>query len=101
MDKYLEVKISVPDGCSLVGCRTEGDTAIVIFEDARGPEIRPIGFCRDHSGEVSDDFEDEDCSKGLHFSARNIHLKLDVCSEGKKKEAIPKDHPYTQDKGSD
>lgn len=64
MDKRFEVKIGVPDGCRLVGCRTEGDAAIVIFEDARGPEIRSIGFCREHSGEVADDSEDEDCSKG-------------------------------------
>lgn len=68
MDKHFEVKIGVPDGCRLVGCRTEGDMAIVIFEDARGPEIRSIGFCQDHSGEVSDGWEDEDCSKGLHLS---------------------------------
>ena len=68
MDKCFEIKINIPDGCNLVGCRTEGDTAVVIFEDVRSPEIRPIGFCREHTGEVPDDSEDEDCSKGLCFS---------------------------------
>ena len=31
----------------------------LVFEDCSGPEIRPIGFCREHSGEVPDAFEDE------------------------------------------
>lgn len=65
MNKSLEVRICVPSGCRLVGCRTEDDVAVVVFEDARGPEVRSIGFCREHSGEVVDDFEDADCSKGF------------------------------------
>lgn len=51
MSRQYEVKISVPDGFRLVGCRTDGEWAIVVYEDASGPIIRPIGFCLEHSGE--------------------------------------------------
>lgn len=57
MSKQYEVKIAIPEGCRLVGCRTDEDWAIVVFEDASGPNIRQIGFCREHTGEV----EEQDC----------------------------------------
>lgn len=59
MNRRFEVKIDVPEGCRLIGCKSDGDTAIIVFEDCGGPEIRPIGFCREHSGEVSDDSDEE------------------------------------------
>lgn len=55
MSKQYELKISVPDGC-----RTDGEWAIVVYEDVAGPDIRQIGFCREHSGEVEEpDYLDE------------------------------------------
>ena len=59
MKRAYEVRVGMPSGCRLVGCRTEGDDAIVIFEDASGPEVRPIGFCREHPGTVAEGDEDE------------------------------------------
>lgn len=59
MNRRFEVKIDVPEECRLIGCKSDGDTAIIVFEDCGGPEIRPIGFCREHSGEVSDDSDEE------------------------------------------
>ena len=59
MNRRFEVKIDVPEGCRLIGCKSDGDTAIIVFEDCGGPEIRPIVFCREHSGEVSDDSDEE------------------------------------------
>lgn len=54
------MRIAVPEGCRLVGCRTDGEWAIVVYEDASGPHIRPIGFCREHSAEVAkQDYLDE------------------------------------------
>lgn len=54
------MRVAVPDGCRLVGCRTDGEWAIVVYEDVTGPNIRPIGFCREHSGEVEEpDYLDE------------------------------------------
>lgn len=58
MSRSYEIQVSGPTGCRLVGCKTEGDTAVVIFEDISGPEIRQIGFVREHTGEV-DDFDDD------------------------------------------
>ena len=54
-DKEYELRVGVPDGCRLVGCRTEVEIVVIVFEDERGPDIRSIGFCREHSGEVPDD----------------------------------------------
>ena len=54
-DEEYELRVGVPDGCRLVGCRTEGEIVVIVFEDERGPDIRPIGFCREHSGEMTDD----------------------------------------------
>lgn len=58
MSRQYEVRVAVPEGCRLVGCRTDGEWAIVVYKDAAGPNIRPIGFCRDHSGEVEDPEEE-------------------------------------------
>ena len=59
MNRRFEVRIDIPNSCELIGCRSDGNMAIIVFEDCSGPEIRPIGFCREHSGEVPDAFEDE------------------------------------------
>lgn len=59
MNRRFEVGIDIPNSCELIGCRSDGNMAIIVFEDCSGPEIRPIGFCREHSGEVPDAFEDE------------------------------------------
>lgn len=36
-------------------CKTDGDIAVVIFEDTSGPEIRQIGFVREYTREVEDE----------------------------------------------
>ncbi len=51
MSRSYEIQVNIPTGCRLVGCKTEGDTAVVIFEDISSPEIRQIGFVREHTGE--------------------------------------------------
>ena len=57
MNRRFEVKIGIPDNCELIGCRSGGNIAIIVFEDCSGPEIRPIGFHREHSRQVSDEDE--------------------------------------------
>ena len=59
MKRTYEIQVCIPPGCRLVGCKTDGDIAVVIFEDASGPEIRQIGFLREHTGETADDLEEE------------------------------------------
>lgn len=71
MNRRFEVRIDIPNSCELIGCRSDGNMAIIVFEDCSGPEIRPIGFCREHSGEVP------------------------TPSKMNKKETIPKNHPHT------
>ena len=46
MKRTYEIQVCIPSGCRLVGCKTDGDIAVVIFEDVSGPEIRQIGFIR-------------------------------------------------------
>ena len=60
MNRTYEIKVCIPSGCRLVGCKTDGDTAVVIFEEeVSGPEIRQIGFIREPTGEVADEEDDE------------------------------------------
>jgi len=40
MKRTYEIQVCIPPGCRLVGCKTDGDIAVVIFEDVSGPEIR-------------------------------------------------------------
>lgn len=47
MKRTYEIQVCIPSGCRLVGCKTDGDIAVVIFEDVSGPEIRQIGFIRE------------------------------------------------------
>lgn len=55
MKRTYEIQVCIPSGCRLVGCKTDGDIAVVIFEDVSGPEIRQIGFIRESTGEVGDE----------------------------------------------
>lgn len=57
MNRRFEVKIGIPDNCELIGCISDGNIAIIVFEDCSGPEIRPIGFHREHSRQVPDEDE--------------------------------------------
>ena len=34
MKRTYEIQVCIPSGCRLVGCKTDGDIAVVIFEDA-------------------------------------------------------------------
>lgn len=38
MKRTYEIQVCIPSGCRLVGCKTDGDIAVVIFEDVSGPE---------------------------------------------------------------
>lgn len=51
----MRFRSASPSGCRLVGCKTDGDIAVVIFEDVSGPEIRQIGFIREPTGEIEDE----------------------------------------------
>ena len=50
MKRTYEIQVCIPSGCRLVGCKTDGDIAVVIFE-----EIRQIGFIREPTGEIEDE----------------------------------------------
>ena len=53
--RTYEIQVCIPPDCRLVGCKTDGDIAVVIFEDTSGPEIRQIGFVREYTREVEDE----------------------------------------------
>lgn len=55
MKRTYEIQVCIPSGCRLVECKTDGDIAVVIFEDVSGPEIRQIGFIREPTGEIEDE----------------------------------------------
>lgn len=57
MKNEIEVHVKIPDGYSLKGCRTDGDTAIAIFTPVISHRV--IGFAPS-SPEGSDD-EEEEC----------------------------------------
>lgn len=77
MNRRFEVRIDIPNSCELIGCRSDGNMAIIVFEDCSGPEIRPIGF------------------------VGNIPEKYRTPSKMNKKEAIPKNHPSHRYKYND
>ena len=60
MKRTYEIRVGIPSGCRLVGCKTDGDTAVVVFEDVGVPEIRQIGFIREPTGEIGDEEEYDD-----------------------------------------
>lgn len=80
MKTTYRITLGIPDGCTLIGCKTEGDAAVVLFEDNRPPQVRPIGCVQEHSGECNDDFNDR--SDRCHTQPtpgndRNPERKLD------------------------
>lgn len=59
MRNEIEVWLKIPEGYSLKGCRTDGDTAIAIFTPIISHTV--IGFVAPPPEEVEDDgdFDDE------------------------------------------
>lgn len=55
MKQEIEVHVKIPDGYSLKGCRTDGDTAIAIFTPIINHTV--IGFVAPPPGEIEDDEE--------------------------------------------
>ena len=38
MKRTYEIQVCIPSGCRLVGCKTDGDIAVVIFEMSAAPK---------------------------------------------------------------
>lgn len=57
INKQFEIRVVIPDDCRLIGCKTENDVVVVVFEAAGRPGVRSIGYCREHSGVIEDEDE--------------------------------------------
>ena len=57
--KRSEIRVEVPADCRLVGIRTDGDVAVIIYEPIQS--VRQIGFI--HYPEPNDENEDEPDNK--------------------------------------
>ena len=57
--KKSEIRVEVPADCRLVGVRTDGDVAVIIYEPIQ--DVRQIGFI--HYPEPNDENEDEPDNK--------------------------------------
>lgn len=53
----IKIKIEPPDDCDLLGVKTEGDTAILIYEERR--QVRKIGFVDYETEEETEDEEEK------------------------------------------
>ena len=58
MKNEIEVWLKIPEGYSLKGCRTDGDTAIAIFAPRINHTV--IGFVAPPPGEIDDEEEREE-----------------------------------------
>ncbi len=58
MKNEIEVWLKIPEGYSLKGCRTDGDTAIAIFTPIINHTV--IGFVAPPPGEIDDEEESEE-----------------------------------------
>lgn len=53
----IKIKIEPPDDCDLLGVKTEGDTANLIYEERR--QVRKIGFVDYETEEETEDEEEK------------------------------------------
>lgn len=58
MKNEIEVWLKIPEGYSLKGCRTDGDTAIAIFTPIINRTV--IGFVAPPPDEIDDEEESEE-----------------------------------------
>ena len=77
MNRRFEVRIDIQNSCELIGCRSDGNMAIIVFEDCSGQR------------------------SGQSVFVGNIPEKYRTPSKRNKKEAIPKNHPSHRYKYND
>lgn len=50
--KRREIRVEVPAGCQLVGLRTDGDVAVIVYEPIQN--VRQVGFILNPDEESED-----------------------------------------------